>query len=155
MSRKSLIPLMLVSALLAGPAHAEKDHERHLLPETIDYALILPANLPHVLKVAQVQAGRLGLDEAQKTLIRELMAEAPMKVFARLKQAEVLEKAIAQDVLGGGLSAAELQSRLDSLASAKREATEAQIATIGRIRASLSEVQFKQLLKLASSAGSH
>ena len=51
MSRKSLIPLMLVSALIAGPAHAEQDHERHLLPETIDYALILPANLPHVLRL--------------------------------------------------------------------------------------------------------
>ena len=155
MNGKNLIPLIALSALLAGPVHAEKGHERHLLPETTDYALILPANLPHVLKVAQAQAGRLGLDEAQKTLIRELMAEAPIKVFARLKQAESLEKTLAQDVLSGSLSAAELPSRLDSLASAKREATEAQIATIGRIRASLSEVQFKQLLKLASSAGSH
>lgn len=155
MKRKKLIPLIFLCSLLAGPVHAEKGHERHLMPETIDYALILPANLPHVLKVAQTQAGRLGLDEAQKALIRELMAEAPMKVFARLKQAETLEKAIAQDVLSGGLSAAELQSRLDSLVSAKREATEAQIATIGRIRVSLSEVQFKQLLKLANTAGSH
>ncbi|MFN4326801.1 MAG: hypothetical protein ACK4FP_13075 [Azonexus sp.] len=155
MLRKSLIPLILVTGLLAGPVHAEKGHERHLAPETTDYALILPANLPHVLKVAQAQAGRLKLDEAQKTLIRDLMADAPLKVFARLKQAESLEKAIAQDVLSGAVSETELASRLDSLVSAKRQATEAQIATIGRIRASLSEAQFKQLLKLATTAGSH
>lgn len=155
MSGKNLIPLIFLSALLVGPAHAEKGHEPHPSPETIDYALILPANLPHVLKVAQAQAGRLGLDEAQKTLIRELMAEAPIKVFARLKQAETLEKAIAQDVLTGSVPPAELQPRLERLVNTKREATEAQIATIGRIRAALSEVQFKQLLKLANTAGSH
>ena len=155
MNRTKLIPLLFLSALLAGPVHAENSHEHHPSPETIDYALILPANLPHVLKVAQLQAGRLGLDEAQKTLIRELMAEAPIKVFARLKQAETLEKAIAQDVLTGSVPPAELQPLLERLANTKREATEAQIATIGRIRVSLSEVQFKQLLKLANTAGSH
>ncbi len=155
MNRTKLIPLLLLSALLAGPVHAENDHERHPSPETIDYALILPANLPHLLKVAQTQAGRLGLDEAQKTLIRELMADAPIKVFARLKQAETLEKAIAKEVLSGSLPPAEFQPRLERLANTKREATEAQIATIGRIRAALSEVQFQQLLKLANTAGSH
>ena len=152
---KRIIPLFFLLTLGSLPAFAESSHERHLMPETVDYALILPANMPHMLRTANVQAQRLGLDEAQKQLIRELMAEAPLKVFSRLQRAEKLEKAIAQDVLLRKQTLATVQVALDELSQLKREATDAQIATINRIQTALSEAQFRQLLKLATAEGSH
>ena len=77
-----------------------------------------------------------------------MMAEAPLKVFARLMQAEKLEKAIAASVLSGQAGLAELQGRLDELASLKRQATEAQIATLSRLQRTLAPEQFQQLLEL-------
>ncbi len=153
--KKQIAALLLSLCLCPLAVASERDHERHLAPETVDYALILPANLPHVLRTANTQAAKLGLDEAQKTLIRDLMAEAPLKVFSRLQQAEKLEQAIAQDVLAHRQTLADVQTRLDELASLKRAATDAQIATINRIQGALSAAQFNQLLKLARRGEHH
>ena len=141
--------LLFLLALNAAPSLAEAPHEAHMKPETVDYALILPANLPHILRTANGQAGKLGLDEAQKQLVRELMAEAPLQVMSRLQKAEKLEQAIANDVLYRRQGVADIKSRLDELVRLKREATEAQIATVNRIQAAISETQFRKLLKLA------
>lgn len=147
--------LLLLLGLHHLPVAAETLHDHHLPPETVDYALILPANLPHLLRTANGQATRLGLDESQKQLVRELMAEAPLKVFSRLQQAEKLEKDLAQDILFKQQGVEAVQSRLDELCRLKRAASEAQIATINRIQSALSERQFGHLLKLAGAAGSH
>ncbi len=90
----------------------------------------------------------LGLNEAQRDVLRELMADAPLKVFSRLSQAEKLEQAIARDLLDNAVPLADLQPRLDELAALKRGATEAQIATINRMQALLSKVQFRELLEI-------
>ena len=141
--------LLLLLALNAAPSLAEAPHEAPMKAETVDYALILPANLPHILRTANGQAGKLGLDEAQKQLVREQMAEAPLQVMSRLQKAEKLEQAIANDVLYRRQGVADIKSRLDELVRLKREATEAQIATVNRIQAAISEAQFRKLLKLA------
>jgi len=155
-STRRLPALLFLVALCNLPTYATSaEHEHHLQPETVDYALILPANIPHVLRTANSNSGKLGLDEPQKKLVRELMAEAPLKVYSNLQQAEKLEKAIAEDVLQRLPAAANLQPRLDELVRLKREASEAQIATIYRIRAAISEAQFRQLLKLTASADRH
>jgi hypothetical protein len=141
--------LLVLLALNTAPSLAEAPHEEHMKAETVDYALILPANLPHILRTANGQASKLGLDEAQKQLIRDLMAEAPLQVMSRLQKAEKLEQAIANDILHQRQALADVKPRLDELVRLKREATEAQIATINRIQAAISEAQFRKLLKLA------
>ena len=142
-------------SLASQPSLAETRHDTHMKPETVDYALILPANLPHILRTANSQSSRIGLDEAQKQLIRELIAEAPLQVFSRLQKAEKLERAIAQDVLEKGQTLIDIQLRLDELARLKREASEAQITTINRIQAAFSKNQFSQLRKRATAADAH
>jgi hypothetical protein len=155
MMKKQFAPLLLLLALTIQPCLAEPSHEAHMKPETVDYALILPANLPHVLRTANGQAGKLGLDEPQKQLIRDLMAEAPLRVFSRLQKAEKLELSIARDILEKRQTLSDVQPRLDELLRLKREATEAQIATINRIQAAFSDSQFRQLLKLALASDVH
>lgn len=133
--------------LLTAQSASADDHAQHQPPQTVDYALILPANLPHLLRTSLDKAEVLGLNDAQRDVLRELMAEAPLKVFSRLSQAEKLEQAIARDLLDNAVPLADLQPRLDELAALKRSATEAQIATINRIQALLSREQFRELLK--------
>lgn len=139
----------LLTALLAQGAEAgESDHAGHRA-DTTDYALILPTNLPHMLRTSLQKADQLGLDEAQRKVLRELMAAAPNTVFSRLAQAEKLEQSIAGDVLHQRPQAEALPARLDELAALKRAATEAQIATIGRMQSVLTHEQFRQLLRLS------
>lgn len=138
-----------LALLTAQPAVAD-DHATHLRPQTVDYALILPANLPHLLRTSLDRAETLGLNDAQRAALRELMAEAPLKVFSRLSQAEKMEQAIAREVLDNTVPLAELQSRLDALVALKRGATEAQIATIKRMQAVLGKGQFRALLKYSA-----
>lgn len=143
-----------LALLTAQPAVAD-DHAPHQPPQTVDYALILPANLPHLLRTSLDRADALGLNDTQRAVLRELMAEAPLKVFSRLSQAEKLEQAIAREVLDNALPLTELQPRLDELVALKRGATEAQIATINRMQALLSKGQFRELLKFVSLAERH
>lgn len=145
-----LFALTLVLAA-AMPVAAAAEHEAHPQPQTVDYALILPANLPHLLRLAADQAESLGLDSARREDIRRLMAQAPSQVFERLSRAEHLEKEIARDVLLGALSEADLHARLDALVQFKRAATEAQIRTIGHLRALMPPERFHQLLESAIS----
>lgn len=141
--------------LITAPPVFADDHAAHQPPQTVDYALILPANLPHLLRTSLDRAEVLGLNEAQRDVLRELMADAPLKVFSRLSQAEKLEQAIARDLLDNAVPLADLQPRLDELAALKRGATEAQIATINRMQALLSKVQFRELLKFGSLSERH
>lgn len=139
--------LIALGLLPLGPAAAD-EHDSHRPAQTIDYALILPANLPHMLRSANEQAALLGLDDSQRQAVRELMAEAPLQVFSRLGQAEKLEQAIARDLLHKQFPLAELEPRLDQLAALKRAASTAQIATINRLQTLLSRSQFRQLLQI-------
>ena len=141
--------------LITAPPVVADDHAAHQPPQTVDYALILPANLPHLLRTSLDRAEVLGLNEAQRDVLRDLMADAPLKVFSRLSQAEKLEQAIARDLLDNAVPLADLQPRLDELAALKRGATEAQIATINRMQALLSKGQFRELLKFGSLAERH
>lgn len=151
--QKLILALGLI-LLTVQPASAD-DHSQHQPPQTVDYALILPANLPHLLRTSLDKAEVLGLNDAQRDVLRELMAEAPLKVFSRLSQAEKLEQAIARDLLDNAVPLADLQPRLDELVALKRGATEAQIATINRMQALLSREQFRELLKFIPAADRH
>lgn len=155
MKKFYLIPLWFLAGLGSSPVFAEAEHTHHQHPDTVEYALILPANLPHILRIANDQAGKLGLNEEKKQLLRTLMAEAPLKVFSHLQQAEKLERSIAEHVLYGHLSLTELHPHLDALERLKREATEAQISTIHRIRDALSHAQFKNLMEQVSAGKSY
>lgn len=143
------LALLTVQPVLAG------DHATQSRPQTVDYALILPANLPHLLRTSLDRAEALGLNDAQREVLRELMADTPLKVFSRLSQAEKLEQAIAREVLDNAVPIAEVQPRLDELSTLKRGATEAQIATINRIQALLSKGQFRELLKFSAVTDHH
>lgn len=149
--KKTGLALILALGLTVSVAtRADDDHGQHGRAETTDYALILPANLPHILRTANTEAVRLKLNESQHQAVREMVAEAPLKVFARLIQAEKLEKAIAASILFERARLPELQTRLDELASLKRQATEAQIATLNRLQGTLTPEQFRQLLELGN-----
>ena len=149
MMKQTAFILLALALLNMKAAHAADEHEAHGKPQTVDYALILPANLPHMLRTAMENANTLGLDSGQREVIRELIASAPLKVYSRLTQAEKLEVAIAREVLTQGQTLAEVQNRLDELVALKRGATEAQIATINRLQALMSLNQFRKLLKLS------
>lgn len=151
--QKLILALGLI-LLTVQPASAD-EHAQHQPPQTVDYALILPANLPHLLRTSLDKAEVLGLNDAQRDVLRELMAEAPLKVFSRLSQAEKLEQAIARDLLDNAVPLADLQPRLDELVALKRGATEAQIATINRMQALLSREQFRELLKFVPVTDRH
>ena len=152
--KKQLLPF-LCALLLSQPSLAGDQRDTSHPIQTIDYALILPGNLPHLLRTSLDRADKLGLDASQRNVLRELMAEAPLKVFSRLSQAEKLEQGIARDILEHGQTLNELQARLDELAAVKRAATEAQIATINRMQSLLSDQQFRQLQKLARANDHH
>lgn len=155
MMKKLFASLLILIGLNTQNGLAETSHAAHMKPETVDYALILPANLPHILRTANTQSNKLGLNEQQKALVRELIADAPLQVFSRLQKAEKLEQSIARDVLEKHMMLSEIQPRLDELVRLKREATEAQIATVNQIQGAISETQFRQLLKLTLSAAPH
>lgn len=151
---QKLILTLGLALLTVQPALAD-DHATQPRPQTVDYALILPANLPHLLRTSLDRAEALGLNDAQREVLRELMADVPLKVFSRLSQAEKLEQAIARDVLDNAMPLAEVQPRLDELSTLKRGATEAQITTINRIQALLSKGQFRELLKFSAVTDHH
>lgn len=150
-----LVVLTLLISFVNFPRVNATEHDTHLQPQTVDYALILPANMPHMLRLASSQSAVLGLDDQQRQLIRQLITEAPLTVFSRLQQAEKIEKSIAHDVLMNRHTLADVQARLDQLSRLKREASEAQIATIGQLQAALSIAQFSQLLTLANRPEQH
>lgn len=138
--------LLSLGALAADP-HA--DDAGYPEPRTIDYALLLPGNLPHVLRFAQMHADQLGLDAAQREVVQGLMVKAPTEVMGRLNEAQDLELDLAEQVLYRGAQLADIQPRLDQLSRLKQAATQAQIASINRLQALMSAQQFRQLIALA------
>lgn len=147
--QKSIAALCFCITVAVSGHSAEPSHDIHEKPQTVDYALILPGNLPHMLRLALEQADRLQLDTGQRETVRLLISEAPLKVFSRLSAAEKLEITIAADVLQRRNQLSDLQARLDDLSTLKRGATEAQIATINHLQTVMTNEQFQLLLKLA------
>lgn len=135
------------------PALASDDDHTAQRPQTIDYALVLPGNLPHLLRIASNNVERLGLDAGQRQQLAGMMAQAPGEVMKRLIQAEQMETAIAREVLFEGRNADELKERLDALTRLKRTVTDAQIRNIVRMRELLGAHRFGALLELAGVAG--
>lgn len=156
-ARTLLIVLLTMTGAINTPhadqAHSESHEESHARPgrspQTVDYALILPANLPHILRFAAEKSSALELSAEQLAEIRELVKAAPERVLKRLAQAEALEDEIARAVLEKGEKLADLQEKIAQLVALKRGATEAQINTLNRLQTLLTPRQFKMTVQFA------
>jgi hypothetical protein len=138
-------------AVACSPAVWAQTHDDEPYPEprTIDYALVLPANMPHVLRLAFVNADGLRMTPSERQEVQQMMKRAPAEVLERLNQAQDLELDVAEAVLDARQSLETVTPKLHALVQLKLAATQAQIHTINRLQAMLGEERFAQLLRLA------
>ena len=66
-------------SLASQPCLAETRHDTHMKPETVDYALILPANLPHILRTANSHSSRLQAPPVRRASSVVARASSAMK----------------------------------------------------------------------------
>jgi hypothetical protein len=126
MKSRTLSTLLIAISLSATAlADEHQDSEGHHKPSTTDYALVLPGNLPHVLRLAYTQAQTLQLSETEKKTVQDFMKRAPTSVMAQLNAAEKLEQRIAKDILENGKTWQELSEQLAALTQHKQAATKA------------------------------
>jgi hypothetical protein len=149
-SMHAMIP-WLVALALVGNANAgtHDDNETNPEPRTIDYALVLPGNMPHVLRLAYTQASVLQLSEAEMAAVQAMMKRAPGNVMAQLDAAQDLELTLAEDVLDHGKTWAEVAPQMATLAQHKQAATQAQVQTINELQRLLGPQRFALLLRWA------
>jgi hypothetical protein len=141
-----LIAMTLSATALADEHQNTEDHHK---PITTDYALVLPGNLPHVLRLAYTQAQALNLTETEKNTVQDFMKRAPGSVMAQLNAAEKLEQIIAKDILENRKTWQELSEPLAALTQHKQAATQAQVQTINALQRLLGPQRFAQLLRWA------
>lgn len=116
-------------------------------PAKTDYALILPHNMPHLMR----WVGKLGLPSEQAAALSKYAKEVVSpKLGPLLDEAQKLEKDIAQAALSGQTTQ-QLAPKLDRLQSMKREAAEIHITCINNLRNTLKPEDYARLLKLAQS----
>lgn len=116
-------------------------------PAKTDYALILPHNMPHLMR----WVGKLGLSPEQSAALSTYAKEVVSpKLGPLLDEAQKLEKDIAQAALAGQTKQ-QLAPKLDRLQSMKREAAEIHITCINNLRNTLKPEDYARLLKLAQS----
>lgn len=136
------VPVLVLAALMGATSASA---------ETVkldQYALVLPGNLPHLMRTIGDHRAELGLDARQSAEVDAILAEVPGKIRPLFQKGEALEKAIAGDVLAGKVGP-DLKSRLDTLQAVKREAAEVHTACIVRVRTLLTAEQYEGVLKLA------
>lgn len=146
---KPLLAAALCAAALsavAGPAAPAPDE-----PTLPHYMLILPENLPSLTQAMKGRAKELTLTPEQNAGLAAVVLEVRDRLQPLLAEARTLEKALAAEALAGATPAA-LAGRLDRLQQLKRQAAEAHIDSIHRIKAALAPAQYEQLLRLASAA---
>lgn len=147
--RKTLLAAALCAAAfsaVAGPAAPAPDE-----PTLPHYMLILPENLPSLTQAMKGRGKELGLNAGQTGSLAAVVLEARDRLQPLLAEARALEKAIAAEALGGATPAA-LAGRLDRLQQLKRQAAEAHIDSIVRIKAAVTPAQYEQLIRLANAA---
>jgi hypothetical protein len=145
----------VVGAVVAGvPTVQAQTHDDEPYPEprTIDYALLLPANMPHVLRLAFSNADVLRMTQQEREAVQAMMKRAPTEVLDRLHQAQDLELDIVEAVLDEHQSLAQVMPRLEALTQLKLAVTRAQVSTINQLQALLGEARFAQLLRMARAA---
>lgn len=152
--RVVLSGVVLSAAVAWVPAAMAQTHDDEPYPEprTIDYALVLPANMPHVLRLAFSNAEVLRMTQQERDAVQNMMKRAPTEVLDRLNQAQDLELDIAEAVLDERQSLAQVMPRLEALMQLKLAVTRAQVSTINQLQALLGEARFAQLLRMARSA---
>lgn len=118
---------------------------RPAAPAKPDYSLVLPYNMPHLMR----WVGQLGLPDEQKAALGKYAKEVVSpKLSPLLEEAQQLEKDIARAALDG-TTPAQLASRLDRLQAVKRQAVEIHITCINHVRHTLAPEVYARLLKLA------
>ena len=149
----NLMKAICLAALLAAPVPALADDAvLDTAPVLNEYALIFPANMPHLMAVIGKHRGELDLTEAQNAEVDAIFAEVPARIKPLFSKAQELETAISDDVMAGTLLE-DLAPRLDELAAAKREAAEVHIACINRVRGMLTPEQYAKVLDLSGHEG--
>jgi hypothetical protein len=147
--RKTLIAAALCSAAftaIASPAAPVPDE-----PTLPHYMLILPENLPQLTQAMKGRGKELGLSAEQNGNLAAIVLEVRERLQPLFTEARALEKSVASEALAGATPAA-LAVQLDRLQQLKRQAAEAHIDSINRIRTALSATQYEQLIQLASAA---
>ncbi|MCI2395955.1 hypothetical protein [Aliiroseovarius sediminis] len=151
--KKTLMKGICLAALLAAPITAlAEDAAPGAAPLINEYALIFPANMPHLMATIGAHRGELDLTEAQSAEVDAIFAEVPARIKPLFTKAKELETVISNDVMAGALLEG-LGPQLDELAAVKREAAEVHIACINRVRSMLSPEQYAKVLELAGHAG--
>lgn len=149
---KTLMKSICLAALLAAPIPVlAEGGPAAAAPSLKEYALIFPANMPHLMETIGAHRNELGLTEAQNAEVDAIFAEVPARIRPLFSKAKTLETTIANDVLSGALLE-DLGPRLDELAAVKREVAEIHIACINRVRSMLSPEQYAKVLDLAGHA---
>ncbi len=149
--KRNLLKVLCLSTMLLAPA-AMADEAKPGEPPLPAYALILPANLPHVMRVILDHRQNLGLSDAQQAEVDAIMAEVPGKIRPVFEKAKAAEIAIADDVMAGR-NLEGIPARLDELQALKREAADIHVACIARVRAMLTPEQYAKVLELSGHAG--
>lgn len=157
--RNLIVASTVLSALLVWTApvfahdDAQKDHKHTAsAPALPDYALILPANLPHLMQTINREGEALKLSASQKEAFAAILAQVPAAIWPKLTEAQTLEQEIARMVLRQGAPLQTVAARLDQLGKLKREAANIHIGCIERVRGILSAEQYASLLTLAGVA---
>lgn len=151
--KKTVLKGICLAALLATPAMTFAENaEPAAAPSIKEYALIFPANMPHLMETIGAHRGELNLTEAQNAEVDAIFAEVPGRIRPLFAKAKELEVSISDDVMRGG-ALADLGQRIDELAAVKREAAEVHIACINRVRGLLSPAQYAKVLDLAGHPG--
>ncbi len=149
--KHTLLKALCLSAMLLAPA-AMADEAKPGEPPLPAYALILPANLPHLMSVIVKHRQDLGLSDAQQAEVDAIMAEVPARIRPVFKRAREAEIAISNDVMAGR-NLEGIPARIDALQALKREAADIHVACVVRVREMLTPAQYARVLELSGHTG--
>lgn len=142
----AVLPVFAALALLALPLAAQShDDTKAAAPSPADYSLVLPYNMPHLMKYVD----QIGLSEERKALLNKYANETIRPALRPLlEEAQRLEKEIARTALAGQTKE-QLAAKLDRLQRVKRDAAEIHIGCLNHVRQTLSAAEYGRMLKLA------
>lgn len=142
----AVLPVFATLALLALPPAAQAhDDTKVAAPSPAEYSLVLPYNMPHLMKYV----GQIGLSGERKAALDKYANEMIRPALRPLlEEAQRLEKEIARAALDGQAKE-QLTAKLDRLQRVKRDAAEIHISCLNHVRQTLSADEYGRLLKLA------
>ncbi len=149
--KHTLLKSLCFSTMLLAPV-AMADEAKTSEPPLPAYALIMPANLPHLMSVIVKHRQDIGLSDAQQAEVDAILADVPARIRPVFKRAKEAEIAISSDVMAGR-NLESIPARVDALQALKREAADIHIACVIRVRDMLTPAQYAKVLEMSGHAG--